>query len=460
VGRISAGIPHALDTLPIMETPLTIKEVTPREPVDRFIQPLARFLHVEAAGGVVLLATTAIALTLANSSLGDGFLSIWKTNVEFGFGAFKMSYPLKHWINDGLMAVFFFVVGLEVKREIVLGELADLRKAALPIAAAIGGMIVPAGLYLALQAGEPAQRGWGIPMATDIAFVVGCMAVLGSRVPPGLRILLLSLAIADDIGAIIVIAVAYTEAIQVTALALGCVGIASVVFLSKIGVRRLGVYLVAGGLVWLAFHESGIHATIAGVALGLLTPAKSYIDEEGFSRALARAQEVFDGDEWSQAGHRGDRVRGFRQLTRETVSPVEYLEQLLHPWSGFVIIPLFALANAGVVFSLSDIGDPIAVAVAVGLSLGKPLGIVSLSFIAVRLGLATLPEGVTWSVLTAAGFLAAIGFTMSLFISGLALEAHALDAAKVGVLAGSLFSAVVGMTLLHLLLPRTSEGGE
>ncbi len=440
-----------------METSQTAKEAAPREPIDRIIEPLARFLHIEAAGGVVLLGTTAIALILANSGFGENYLAIWKTPLEFGIGDFKMSHSLKHWINDGLMAVFFFVVGLEVKREIVLGELADVRKAALPIAAAIGGMLVPAALYLLLQAGEPAQRGWGIPMATDIAFVVGCMAVLGSRLPSGLRVLLLSLAIADDIGAILVIAVAYTDSIAWGALGLGCLGILVVVALAKIGVRRIPVYVVVGSLVWLAFHESGIHATIAGVALGLLTPARPYINQEGFSRVLRRAQEVFDGEEFSQTDHRGDELRQFQWLARETTSPVEYLEQFLHPWSGFVIIPIFALANAGVAFSLADIADPVAIAVAVGLCVGKPLGILLFCFIAVRVGLAALPEGVSWRVLAAAGCLAGIGFTMSLFISGLALDGEALDPAKVGVLAGSLISAVVGMALLHAVLPRSTK---
>ncbi len=437
-----------------VEAPPTAQEAAPREPIDRIIEPLTRFLHIEAAGGVVLLGTTAIALILANSALGESYLAIWKTPVEFSIGTFELSYSLKHWINDGLMAVFFFVVGLEVKREIVLGELADVRKAALPIAAAIGGMLVPAALYLLLQAGEPAQRGWGIPMATDIAFVVGCMAVLGSRLPAGLRVLLLSLAIADDIGAILVIAVAYTDSISLGALALGCLGIVVVVVLARLGVRRIPVYVLVGSGVWLAFHESGIHATIAGVALGLLTPARPYINPEGFGRVLRRAQEVFDGEESHESERRGDKLRQFQWLARETTSPVEYLEQLLHPWTGFVIIPIFALANAGVVFSLADIADPVAIAVAVGLSVGKPLGIVLLCFIAVRLGLAALPEGVTWSVLAAAGCLAGIGFTMSLFISGLALEGDTLDPAKVGVLAGSLISAIVGMALLHAILPR------
>ena len=440
-----------------MDTPQTIEEAAPQEPIDRILEPLTRFLHVEAAGGAVLLVTSVVALVLANSAIGESYVAIWKTPLEFGFGEFQMSYSIKHWINDGLMAVFFFVVGLEVKRELVVGELSDIRKAALPIAAAIGGMLVPAAIYLLFQAGQPGQHGWGIPMATDIAFVVGCMAVLGSRLPSGLRVLLLSLAIADDIGAILVIAIAYTESIHFGALALGCIGIGVVVGLTKLGVRRTLVYVVIGTLVWLAFHESGIHGTIAGVALGLLTPARPYVSREDFSRVLRRAQEVFDGEEWHQTGHRGDKLRQFRRSARETISLVEYLEQLLHPWTTFLIIPIFALANAGVAFSVSDLADPVAVAVAVGLIVGKPLGIVLMSFIAVRLGLAALPEGVTWTVLMASGFLAGIGFTMALFIAGLALDGDMLEAAKIGVLAGSLVSAIVGMAILHRILPSADS---
>jgi len=373
-----------------------------------------------------------------------------------------MDHSLQHWINDGLMAIFFFIIGLEVKREVLLGELRDLRKAALPIAAAIGGMVFPAGIYLLLQGGEPAQNGWGIPMATDIAFVVGCMAVLGSRLPSGLRILLLSLAIADDIGAILVIAVAYTESINFQALAVGIVGIGAVAGLARLGVRRIPVYVVLGVIVWLGFHESGIHATIAGVILGMMTPVDAYVSEKGFAKVLARAQKTFDGGEWEERDRRTETVRHFQWLTRETLSPLEYLENSLHPWSSFLIIPVFALANAGVVFAVSDFADPVAIAVALALVVGKPLGIFVMSLIAVKSGLASLPDGVTWPILIAGATLAGIGFTMSIFIAGLALDGPALDVAMVGVLAGSVISVIVGMAALFVLLPKAApeETGE
>jgi NhaA family Na+:H+ antiporter len=426
----------------------------PEEPIDRLVGPFARFLHVEAASGIVLLLFTAAALALANSPLADGFLGIWKTPLGFELGDFQVRHSLKHWINDGLMAVFFFVIGLEVKREIVLGELRDARRAALPIAAAIGGMVAPAAIYLSLQAGQPAEAGWGIPMATDIAFVVGCMAVLGSRIPHSLRVLLLSLAIADDIGAILVIAIGYTETIH---WGWGVAGIAGVSALARLGVRSFGIYTVLGAGIWFAFHESGIHATIAGVAIGLMTPARSYLSETLFGQMLDRATQVVQGGGFESLSDRAGRVRRFQKATREMISPLEYLESFLHPWVGFVIMPLFAFANAGVPFVLSDLGDPVAVAVGVSLVIGKPLGIVAVSFLAVRLGLARLPEGVGWGALAGGGLLAGIGFTMALFIAGLALDEPALNAAKVGILAGSTVAAVAGVGMLLALL-RPDDG--
>lgn len=416
-------------------------------------------MHVEAASGVVLLAATVVALVLANSAWSSGFLGFWKTELGFTLGSFDMHHSLQHWINDGLMAIFFFVIGLEVKRELVVGELRDARRAALPIVAAMGGMIAPALIYLALEAGGPGARGWGIPMATDIAFVVGCMAILGSRVPNGLRVMLLSLAIADDIGAILVIAIGYTESLNMSALVLGFIGLGLVFFLSRIGVRSLLMYTLVGVLVWLAFHESGVHATIAGVLLGMLTPTRAYLEEGVFGQILDRAADIFHGGDWDEVSHRALKVARFRDAARETVSPVEYLEAILHPWVGFFIMPLFALANAGVPFEMSDFANPVAKAVAAGLLIGKPLGIVLFSLVAIRLGLARLPDRVGWGALVGAGFLAGIGFTMALFISGLALEGDILDAAKVGVLGASALAATTGMLLLVWCLPKRGSKG-
>ncbi len=419
----------------------------PAEPVDRFVGPLARFMHVEAAGGVVLLACTIVALVAANSPWADAFLAFWKTKVGFSIGSMTVQHSLQHWINDGLMAIFFFVIGLEVKREMVLGELREMRQAALPIAAALGGMVVPAAVYLALQFGQPGQSGWGIPMATDIAFVVGCLAILGPRVPRGMRVMLLSLAIVDDIGAILVIAVGYTDHISLGWLVGGFCGIGAVIGLTRVGVRNTAVYILVGTAVWFAFHESGIHATIAGVILGLITPARSWVSKGLLSDIVDKAGHFLAGDDTDDHPERHGMLRHVERASREAVSPLERLEARLHPWVGFAIMPLFALANAGVHIEWADLGAPVALAVMLGLLIGKPVGIVLASWVAVKSGLARLPEGVGWGTVTAGGFLAGIGFTMALFIAGLAIEGDLLDTAKIGVLAGSVLCAVAGMIL-------------
>jgi NhaA family Na+:H+ antiporter len=422
----------------------------PTRPIDKLLKPIERFLHVEAASGIVLLGCTLIALGLANSPVSADYQAFWKTHVSIQVGSFVMDHGLYHWVNDGLMAIFFFVIGLEVKREIVIGELRDARRAALPIAGAIGGMIVPAGIYLSLQYGEPAQDGWGIPMATDIAFVIGCMAVLGSRISHGFRVMILSLAIADDIGAILVIAIGYTDAIDMTALLLGLAGLVLVFFMARVGVRSYLAYSVVGIGIWLAFHESGVHATIAGVLLGLMTPTEAHVSQGRFRSALDRAKGWLDNEDWFELEDRAGKAQHVQNLMRETVSPVEYLERVLHPWVSFVIMPVFALANAGVAFELSDVTDPVAVAIMAGLVMGKPVGIVGASALAVRFGWASLPSGTGWRGMIGGGFLAGIGFTMALFIAGLALEGPSLDTAKVGILGASFVAAVIGMLMLTL----------
>ncbi len=425
----------------------------PEERIHRLVSPLVRFMHVEAAGGIVLLALTVTALALANSPLSEDFLALWKTKIGFSWGEFEMRYSLKHWINDGLMGIFFFVVGLEVKRELVLGELRDPRRAALPLAAALGGMIVPAAVYLAFMTGTPEARGWGIPMATDIAFAVGCLAILGARVPASLRIVLLSLAIADDIGAILVIAIGYTRELDLGMLALAGVGIGAVTLIGKLGVRSLGPYVVLGGVVWFGFHESGVHATIAGVILGLMTPARSWVRDDVLERIVRQAEAVLTGA-WGDTSVRYSELRRVQLAAREALSPLERLEGALHPWVSFAIMPIFALANAGVPIQAGAFGEPVALAVAVGLVVGKPLGVLLLSWLAVRAGLASLPTGAGWSGIVGVGALAGIGFTMSIFIAGLGLTGASLDAAKIGILSGSVISGVLGVGLLYALLPK------
>jgi NhaA family Na+:H+ antiporter len=423
----------------------------PRAPIDALADPLRRFLRVEAASGMVLLLAAAAALALANLPTAERFLGFWDTRLAFRIGGFAVDHSLKHWVSDGLMAVFFFVVGLEIKRELVLGQLRDPRQAALPLAAALGGMAVPAAVYLGLTAGDPAMRGWGIPMATDIAFVVGCLALFGSRLPAGVKVFLVSVAIVDDVGAILVIAIGYTSALNATALSLGGAGLFVILACRYAGVRAVPAYVALGAAVWLAFHESGVHATVAGIILGLLTPAHPWVAEHRFARFVEHARQRWRGDAPPAAGAAPSALE---RAAREARSPLDRLETTLHPWSAFAIMPIFALANAGVPIQVSLLLDPVALAVAAGLVLGKPIGILVFSAAALRTGVARLPDGVTWGTLLGGSFLTGIGFTMALFIAELALEGDALVAAKVGVIGASAVSAAAGLAILAWALPR------
>lgn len=424
----------------------------PNPPIRRLTRPLARFLHVESASGIVLMVCTVVALVLANSAAAKWWADLWHTRVTLEIGTFKLTGDLGHFVvNDVLMTVFFFVVGLEIKRELVAGELKDPKKAALPIAAALGGMVVPALLYYSLQRGQPGVRGWGVPMATDIAFVVGVMALLGPRVPFGLKIMLLSLAIADDIGAVVVIAVFYSTGISWVMLGLAAAGLGGVFLLNRLGVRAVWVYAVVGGFVWLAMLKSGVHPTIAGVILGLMTPARAWVGEDTLRMV---ATDLVAKIEAADLHPETPELMTLAFAAHETVSPLERLETLLHPWVGFVVMPLFALANAGVAVKLAAVTDSVAIAVAVGLFVGKPVGVVLFSWLAVRAGVAKLPAGVNWWMMLGGGFLAGIGFTMSLFVAGLALEGDLLTAGKIGTLCGSVASATVGATILVFALRK------
>jgi Na+:H+ antiporter, NhaA family len=431
----------------------------PDPPVRRLTRPLVRFLEIESASGIVLLLCAVVALVLANSSAADSFQRLWQTPIRIEVGARQIGSDLGHFVvNDVLMTIFFFVVGLEIKRELVAGELRDPRKAALPVIAALGGMIVPAGLFLALQYGKPGDRGWGIPMATDIAFVVGVMALLGPRVPIGLKIMILSLAIADDIGAVIVIAVFYTAGVNWTALGFVVLGVLLTVALRRLGVRATLVYAGVAVGIWIAFHYSGIHPAMTGVLLGLLTPSRPWVGPEALRLSVANLAASFEQDGKAEPAE----YERIAFAAKESLSPLERLETILHPWVGFVIMPLFALANAGVRINVSELAHPVSVAVALGLFLGKPIGILFFSYLAVRLGFAKLPQGVNWWVLLGGGFLAGIGFTMSLFVAGLALgnDEHLLAAGKIGTLTGSLLSAIVGSAVLLVVLRGRGKGPE
>jgi NhaA family Na+:H+ antiporter len=395
---------------------------------DRLAAPFQRFLAIEAASTILLILATAIALGWANSHWHESYESLWKTYASVSLGGWRLQLSLEHWVNDGLMVLFFFLVGMEIKHELVHGELSTRERAMLPIAGALGGMIVPAGIYLLFHAGGAAASGWGIPMATDIAFAVAALTVLGSRVPSGLKVFLLALAIVDDLGAVSVIAVFYSHGLSLETLGAAVAGLLLTYALNLAGVRSYGVYWIVGIAVWGATLASGIHATVAGVLLGFMTPAE-------------------------------------RLGRDDALSPLQYLTSALHPWVAFVIMPLFALANAGVRLEADALADPVAsrvmIAVALGLVLGKPLGITLVSWLAVRLGIAALPQGVSWGAILGAGVLAGIGFTMALFITALAFEDAVLVAAsKVGILGASVVATVVGLALLGRVLPaRSAPGG-
>lgn len=423
----------------------------PNEFADRFTKPFLRFVRIESAAAVILLVFTLGALTLSNSPWSRDFIALWETPVGLHLGSFEFSRSLQHWINDGLMTLFFFVVALELKRELVLGELSNLRMAGLSFAGALGGMVVPAVLYAAVQGGEPGAHGWGTVMATDTAFLVGCLAVLGSRIPHSLRLFLLSLAIFDDVGAILVVAVGYGGELNWGAIVLGALGFTIVFAAARIGIRSVPIYFLIGGLIWLALDASGVHATITGVLLGLMTPTGGWVSNARLRAILERLRDHPRRDSAGDVASDRMDLTLAHVATREALSPVERLEMALHPWVGFAIMPLFAFANAGVPLSIEDFGGSVTVAIFAGFTLGKPVGVLALSWLAVRLGVATRPPDLSWALIAAGGMLTGIGFTMALFIAGLAFDQDLLGAAKLGILSASAVSAVAGVLALAWL---------
>ncbi len=425
----------------------------PKRRIQRLSRPIVKFMHVQSSSGILLGLCTLVALVAANTSLSEPYLSFWNREFSVGTEDAMLSYPLWYWINDGLMAIFFFVIGLEVKRELTTGELREPRRVVLPVAAALGGAAFPIAIFLALESSAEARRAWAVPMATDIAFVMGCLALLGERVPRGLTVLLLSIAIVDDVLGVTVIALFYTEALKLDWGLAALLGVGLTVMLNRLQVRNIGVYLVVGAITWLCTLKTGIHPTIAGVVFGVLTPASAWIDEAGFLRiAQETVQTLREPADKLDADDRRGKLSDLSFATREAVSPLVRLDHMLHPWVAFLIMPVFALANAGVSVSGEQLGSSIAIAIAVGLSVGKPLGIALVAFVLVKLGLARLPDRVGWLSVVGGGCLSGIGFTMALFIASLAIEEPLLSQAKVGILAGSAASGVLGMVVLSVSL--------
>lgn len=417
---------------------------------DRFLarsvaRPINRFLHIEASGGVLLAGAALLALIWANSPWSAAYRDLWATELTIDLGGHAITEDLRHWINSGLMTLFFFVIGLEIKQELTSGQLNSPREAAVPAAGALGGMVVPALLYAAFNIGGEAIGGWGIPMATDVAFAVGVLALLGNRVPAELKVLLLGLAIVDDIGAIIVIAAFYSDSLDAQWLALAAAGLLLVVILRQARVRYLPVYVALGSGIWLATFESGVHATIAGVALGLLAPARAFLPEVDADRIA---------DKLSADQHvTGAEVRDISFRLRESIPVTERLQDLLHPWTSYLIVPVFALANAGVAVSgesLKDAaGSPVTIGVIVGLVIGKLVGVAGAIALATKLGIGRLPAGISSRHIVGMAGIAGIGFTVSIFVAGLAFDdAGITDEAKIGVLAASAIAAAIGALVL------------
>jgi NhaA family Na+:H+ antiporter len=427
-------------------------------PIERLAKPFAMFAKQASAGGVVLLACAIVALLWANSPLGEYYFRLWSTPVEVRFGnLIDIDKPLLLWINDGLMAVFFFLVGMEIKRELLVGELRSPRKAALSMAAALGGMVVPAAIYVALNWGTPEIRGWGVPMATDIAFALGVLALLGTRAPLALKVFLTALAIVDDLGAVMVIALFYTENLKVDALLYSLLFWGGMIAMNRLGVRSGLAYFLVGLGMWFFMLKSGVHATVAGVLGAFAIPVRSRIDPELFIVRVREYLNEFDQPITERtiilSPEQQSAVEAIEREALRVQSPLQRLEHQLHSFVAFFVMPVFALANAGVTLGGEDglnWTSRVIWGVALGLLIGKPLGITLFAWLAVKLGLAQLPQGISFTHIIGVGFLAGIGFTMALFIAGLAFRGNELDYAKLGILSGSALAGAIGFMMLRM----------
>jgi len=425
--------------------------------------PFQRFFQTETAGGVLLLLCTSVAIVLANSRWSDSVQRFWDASITLTVAARAISLTLHQWINDGLMAVFFLLVGLEIKRELIAGELAMPRQAALPIAGAVGGMIVPAAIYWAFNSSGTESRGWGIPMATDIAFALGALSLIAPRAPTGAKVFLTAFAIVDDMGAVLVIALFYSNAIAWGAFAAAGGVLTTLVLMNVAGVRRLTPYLVLGLTLWFFVHESGLHATIAGVVLAFTIPTTTRINALEFSREAPAVIDEFDRTETGDllvitSKGQQEALFALERASEDVTAPLLRLEHALHRFTAFIVMPLFALSNAGVSFGQSMPDLSVLIGTSLGLAVGKPLGITAAAYVAVRAGFASLPRDVSWSTLHALAWLGGIGFTMSLFIATLAFEGpDLLETAKMGIMAGSVSAGITGALAMRWARTRDSR---
>ena len=431
------------------------------------LSPLEEFVHKEASSGLLFMGCTIVALILANSALYPLYDAVLHQKYTIGSGSYSITHSLQHWINDGLMALFFFMVGLEIKREILVGELADKRQAMLPIAAAIGGMIVPAVVYASINMGSDAISGWGVPMATDIAFAMGVLALLGSRIPKPLVGFLLALAIVDDLGAVLVIAAFYTDQINIFPLLFAAAAFVMLVLSNIAGIRRPLPYIIFGILLWIGMLESGIHATLAGVITALTVPAGSLCNAAPFVKRMRQLTTKFEcleqeNEHIMQNSEQQKTLQSMENFVHCMESPLQRMEYNLHIWIAFLIIPIFALANAGIPIDFSTLGttfsDPVTIGVIAGLIVGKVVGISFFSWLVLKTGVSKLPEGVTMAQIVSVSLLAGIGFTMSIFIGGLAFtnQQYLLNA-KIGILTASLAAGIAGYIALRLCTTKPEE---
>jgi Na+:H+ antiporter, NhaA family len=438
-------------------------ETSARELVaDQIIKPFQRFAQKEAASSILLIVATIIALIWSNSDVGKTYDIFWETRISFTFGQFHIDKTLLHWINDGLMSLFFFTVGLEIKSEFLVGELAAPKKALLPVIAALGGMIVPGLIYTALNIGSGTLHGWGVPVATDIAFALGAIAVFSRRLPPGLKIFLAAFAIADDLGAVVIIAIFYTQTIVWSYLFICLFLVLCLALANFLWIRWSIVYALLGLAVWFFILGSGVHPTIAGVIVSLFVPARGKYDTDRFLNNVKNTIDRFECEEQSCGFSillNEDHLNAVHDLEiacHDVETPLQRLLHALHPWVAFLILPVFALSNTGLIFhdvNFSQVAaSPVTLGIVLGLVLGKPIGIIISSYLAVKTGVASLPQNVTWMHILGGGMLGGIGFTMSLLVSGLSFSSiQLLDYSRIAILVGSVLSAVIGMTFLGII---------
>jgi len=430
-----------------------------KTPIEKIIAPVNRFIHLEYTSGIVLMISVVIAILWANSAYFDLYHHIWDIKFSVGFNGFVLSHPLHIWINDGLMAVFFFVIGLELKREFMDGELSTFRKAVLPMSAALGGMIVPALIYYGINKNTDAGHGWGIPMATDIAFALALLSMAGNHIPTSVKVFLSALAVADDLGAVLVIAFFYTAGVNFTALGIAGIFLLILIGGNYIGIRNTLFYAIIGIGVWIGFLLSGVHATIAGVLVAFTIPAVTRINESDYSDHLKKLTYKFEQEIPSNSTlttpSQHQTIQQVKNLSLAAETPLQKIEHALHPWVAFFIMPLFALANSGIVLGagfLHAMINPVSIGVTAGLVLGKFIGILLFTWLMVRFGAGSLPEGAQWKHMIGIALLGGIGFTMSLFISGLAFnQAEYVEQAKYGILIASIIAGIAGSLVLRRL---------